>query len=60
MKKAMAMRMRTKKDKEQNIPPFQTKEWKKRKDAIRDRVKRKQGAAHERALMRKALTKTTV
>lgn len=51
----IAKKLLTKKEKQKKVSPFDSDGWLKRKKAIADRVSRKQGAAHERALKRKLL-----
>lgn len=56
-KKKIAIGLMTNKEKEDKVQPFLSRGWETRKQAIADRVKRKQDAAHARAIIRKETAK---
>lgn len=56
-KKKIAISLMSKKEKEEGKQPFLSRAWETRKQAIADRVKRKQDAAHARAIIRKETAK---
>lgn len=49
----MARRLRTKAEVKANISPFQSEEWEKRKQGIKQRVERNEAKAKARAELRK-------